>query len=818
MFFRLFLLTIALIIATTNCFGAKNSTQSGNWSNASTWDNGVPICGDTIYINSGHTVTVNTNVDFSSCGIPTFIIVEGVLEFKTGRRIFLSSGSTVLIKGIGLLEKGNGGGSSNLITIGGVVVWSAAEGNIDETTAVLLGEPFFEKIISVTNGRWENPSSWNCNCVPEFFHCVTIDIPHTINISSKTEINDLSINGILEASLLNDTIGINGNWLNTGSFVQGNSTVNFKGENTQQISGNSDFNNVSINNTNGGVIISSGNVNIIRTLTLTEGNLSTNNALTLISDANGTANIAEITGGSISGDVTMQRYIDAGATNWRFLSSAIFGTTLADFNDDFITSGFTGSDYPLWPTAASPWQSIFFYDESTTGTREDGFTPASNITNAVDPGIGLWIWSGDTISGTQPFTIDISGPINSGNLNLPVTFTNTGDTEGDGWNMLGNPYPSAIDWDDPSIVKTGIDNAIYIWNPDLQQYASYIGGLGTNGGSNNIASSQAFWVKSNSASPSILLTEACKTSDDIPFLKQAPKKTLTINLVNNNGFDQTIINFEPQATSNFDPIYDAAKLESVNTYLPSISTIGSDSTELSINQLPPNETTIPLKTTTGTTGFHTIELQGITNLKEDYSCILIEDILQGITYHIDNDTSFSVFLYDTTSVAQFRIKFGPTITTSSNIPSCHGNNDGQIYIENSSVNAYNVIWKNDQNNTIANNTNTIGLDSINHLIAGTYSMEISNQTCGTIIKSVRLTEPSAISSIFIPNNDTTSLSSGGLVNFTNLSDNATYYLWNFGDSITSSTTNPSHNYQQEGNYVVTLRALNNPNCFVENLS
>ncbi|PCI93441.1 MAG: hypothetical protein COB15_16360, partial [Flavobacteriales bacterium] len=42
----------------------------------------------------------------------------------------------------------------------------------------------------------------------------------------------------------------------------------------------------------------------------------------------------------ITGDITMQRYINAGATHWRFLTSAVSGATLADLNDDFITSGF----------------------------------------------------------------------------------------------------------------------------------------------------------------------------------------------------------------------------------------------------------------------------------------------------------------------------------------------------------------------------------------------------------------------------------------------------------------------------------------------
>jgi len=46
------------------------------------------------------------------------------------------------------------------------------------------------------------------------------------------------------------------------------------------------------------------------------------------------------------------------------------------------------------------------------------------------------------------------------------------------------------------------------------------------------------------------------------------------------------------------------------------------------------------------------------------------------------------------------------------------------------------------------------------------------------------------------------------VNFTNQSNGATSYLWNFGDSQTSTATNPSHTYTSTGTFTVTLTATN----------
>jgi hypothetical protein len=40
---------------------ALSSTQSGNWTSATTWGNVTPADGDTFTINYGHKVTVNSN-------------------------------------------------------------------------------------------------------------------------------------------------------------------------------------------------------------------------------------------------------------------------------------------------------------------------------------------------------------------------------------------------------------------------------------------------------------------------------------------------------------------------------------------------------------------------------------------------------------------------------------------------------------------------------------------------------------------------------------------------------------------------------------
>ncbi len=49
---------------------------------------------------------------------------------------------------------------------------------------------------------------------------------------------------------------------------------------------------------------------------------------------------------------------------------------------------------------------------------------------------------------------------------------------------------------------------------------------------------------------------------------------------------------------------------------------------------------------------------------------------------------------------------------------------------------------------------------------------------------------------------------GGVVTFTNTSENATSYAWDFGDGNTSKEKNPTNKYTESGNYTVKLTATN----------
>ena len=70
-----------------------------------------------------------------------------------------------------------------------------------------------------------------------------------------------------------------------------------------------------------------------------------------------------------------------------------------------------------------------------------------------------------------------------------------------GWNLVGNPYPSPLDWlSEAGWDKSDINDAKYIWNPAAYNYTIFLGGsepIGINGGTRYIPSNQGFWVQAN---------------------------------------------------------------------------------------------------------------------------------------------------------------------------------------------------------------------------------------------------------------------------------------------------------------------------------
>ena len=105
----------------------------------------------------------------------------------------------------------------------------------------------------------------------------------------------------------------------------------------------------------------------------------------------------------------------------------------------------------------------------------------------------------------------MTGQPTIGNFNFNPSYTNSGDPLNDGFNLIANPYPSTIDWLSSAWTKTNVNNAIYMYQADNTQYASFVGGIGVNGATRHIASSQGFYIQTNGAAHVLNISENAKS-------------------------------------------------------------------------------------------------------------------------------------------------------------------------------------------------------------------------------------------------------------------------------------------------------------------
>jgi fibronectin-binding autotransporter adhesin len=350
---------------------------------------------------------------------------------------------------------------------------------------------------------------------------------------------------------------------------------------------------------------------VVGTVTPTLGTLATGNKLRLVSNASGTARVASGSGSYITGNVLAERFIPSIARRWRFYGSPVSGATFADLKNEIYITGQGGATNGFDPTLSN-YPSVYGYDETKiTGNADTGYVAITNITDPIVVGKGYRVFiRGDRsdagrLDGTNTtqnaVTMDIRGPLNMGNITLPVTFSSSGTAANDGWNLVSNPYASPIDWNafhdagrtgsDPDYSGTDyahVKPTVYIYDAATSSYTSFnaVSNSGVGSLSNGIIpSGGAFWVQAVAAAPSITMKEIYKTaSAPAAVFKTAPGQ-FSIKLIKDSiTRDEAGFKYIAEAT----PGYDAYDIRKLNGSIVDIASIGNDGSFLSMNCKPFN--------------------------------------------------------------------------------------------------------------------------------------------------------------------------------------------------------------------------------------
>ncbi len=244
----------------------------------------------------------------------------------------------------------------------------------------------------------------------------------------------------------------------------------------------------------------------------------------------------------------------------------------------------------------------------------------SDITTSAVP---LTPAKGFAIFDATGFTAQYAGPLNTSDKSF--NYTKSG-LPGEGYNLVGNPYPSSINWD--LVVKPAtLNNATYR-HVDKNTWAAYVDNVSVPliaGTDQFIAPGQGFLVQAT-GSGTLTFTNEAKAHHATEFYKNSNEeiKHLVRLQVTGNGYtDEAVVRFLSDATAEFDGKYDAHKLYGDVVEAPQIYTVGS--TPLAINALP-ETSSVPVGVHVWVTGSFTIAATEMKDLKY----VTLEDTKTGV--------------------------------------------------------------------------------------------------------------------------------------------------------------------------------------------
>jgi cytoskeletal protein CcmA (bactofilin family) len=420
-----------------------------------------------------------------------------------------------------------------------------------------------------------NSSTYNCNLiatVPTVVGGQTIYLNGNLIVNGTSTINgniiaETTLNG---ASTINGTLNSNTLTVNASSTINGaittsilNANASLTLNNEQQISDSlnlaanfSNDNNVFVPNlsvTNNSTLTPTGigKIEVSNVLAVTSGKvLNANGDLTIVSDGNGTARVAQVDSGAIIGNVTVERYLKNTKRCWRLLTTPLQGTTNNSIFYNWQNNGAQINGDTPNGTGTDVWGPVNTYDPSTNGLYyvpvsthnfrkyNNGWTSVSDTKNeplfsstknnaflafiikpagqAVGVGLGS---NGENVATSGQATTVLSA---QGQL-LTYTISDTN------YHLIGNPYASSIDF--VNLISSAganggtISPKIWVIDPAVSQYGNYVTWDPVNhwndpnaqnaiNNTTTIQSGQAFFVKglSGASSQTFSIQESNKVS------------------------------------------------------------------------------------------------------------------------------------------------------------------------------------------------------------------------------------------------------------------------------------------------------------------
>jgi hypothetical protein len=364
------------------------------------------------------------------------------------------------------------------------------------------------------------------------------------------------------------------------------------------------------------------------------------NNLLILSSELGTASLIDNGFLTVHGVTVVQRYI--GATNWNdsqhgwhLLSSPVQNQSI----DGIWTPSGEGNDYDFysWTDANVPLPWL------------NQKQPANQITHFV-PGAGY------LVAYQTADVKEFSGSLNTGNVNFELSYSNGSSYAG--WNLMGNPFQSAIDW---SLANKNAfqDDFAYIYDSNREGGPGYVPVGGAGATLSLIPLNQGFFVLANNNQNeqpySILSSLRTHGGQWLKNPNYESIDAIELQLSHSNFFDRARIQLLENSQFSRDR-KDALKLGSLSSQVPSIFSLSENGSQLEINSIPfwNYETSVLIGFSIPETGLFEIELTKA--IGEFWSKnLVLEDLETGLVHSLDLNQRISFLATQNQNSPRFRL-------------------------------------------------------------------------------------------------------------------------------------------------------------------
>jgi endonuclease I len=222
-----------------------------------------------------------------------------------------------------------------------------------------------------------------------------------------------------------------------------------------------------------------------------------------------------------------------GSAGWRLLSIPSATDTPSSFLNSIWTQGSIGADI----TTGSP--NVLRYNANTIA-----YESIADLTQTLTPGTGIAVglYANDTNQENDPELfpkiLSVANPIETGEF----SFNLVGESDGYRYNLIGNPYRYAIDWDYPTgWDRDNLSQSIYLWNSDSSQFAAWNGLVGTIGIEDGVIPAyQGFFVLATDANPELMVKPEAIGGNRVTY-KTSDMDVIRFSHSHENGYSDAVM-------------------------------------------------------------------------------------------------------------------------------------------------------------------------------------------------------------------------------------------------------------------------------------